>query len=64
MKIELSEEDSELLTLVLGYAAGVANLRGEGKFFNRILRLTNTIHEGRPNWTPYEIPTPADSLPK
>lgn len=55
MTIKLSEEDSELLTLVLGYAAGVANLRGEGKFFNRILRLTNTIHEGRPGWTPYEL---------
>lgn len=56
MTIELSEDEFQLLSLALAYAASVANTRGNRDMSARIVWLTNKVHEGRPGWTPYEIP--------
>src|SRR4051794_33190841 len=58
MKFELSEEEFDLLTMVLGYASGFARGRCNHELFARIMRLTNTIRAGDPHWTPYEITDP------
>lgn len=46
MTIELSEEDSELLTEALSCAAAAVYGSDNALFLN-IIRLQNTIHEGR-----------------
>jgi hypothetical protein len=55
--ITLTVDQSESLMLVLGFALGRALsqpiLRPES-----ILRLTNAINEGNPNWTPYKVDEP------
>lgn len=59
VKLELSSHDSQLLTMTLLYAAGLARQRNETDIYRQITRLTNVIHKDVPNWTPYEIPASA-----
>jgi hypothetical protein len=52
VQFDVSREDFDLILMALGMGAGGA----PQPFFWRIVRLVNTINEGNPNFTPYEIP--------
>jgi len=53
MKIELSDEDFDLLLLALGCATGV--MAGmDKKLFERFVQLANAINRNNPDWIPYE----------
>jgi hypothetical protein len=54
--IEMSAEEFENLTLLMGYAAGVAGRDFDKRLFLSFVRQANEIHAGRPGWKPYEIP--------
>ena len=51
---ELTDEETETLTLALGIAAGAAE---SPKLVWSIIALANAVHRNNPNWTKYEIPT-------
>jgi hypothetical protein len=53
--IEMSSEEFDNLTILIGYACGAARDRDEFLFWS-FLQLANEIHTGRPGWRPYEIP--------
>jgi hypothetical protein len=52
--IDISQDEFDELLLALGYAAG--DLMREGGNPYAMLRLANSINEGNPAWTPYELP--------
>ena len=52
--IDMSRDDFDMLLLVLGLAAG--GQFDDRVFFWRVMKLANTINEGNPRYTPYEIP--------
>ena len=57
MLIDISEDEYNWLLLVLGFATSAAYQKKDSIVtFARVLTLTNTINEGNPDWTPYEVP--------
>lgn len=50
--LTMTRQDYMDLTLALGIATGWA--MKEGKDITSLLELINRIHQGNPNWTPYE----------
>lgn len=54
MIIDLNEEDSQLLILALGLAAGQAS-GNNPKLFRALVRLANTVNANNPAWTPYDV---------
>lgn len=50
--IDISKDEYLELLLMLGYAIGAASR----PFQKSWLRLVNSINEGNPQFTPYEIP--------
>jgi hypothetical protein len=55
MKIELSQEEHQLLILALGMASGVALRDGDAPLFRALQRLANTVNKDNPNWKPYAV---------
>ena len=53
--ITISEDDCDLLNQALGSAFVLAQERGSKKLAGNFVRLANAIHEGDPDWTPYEV---------
>lgn len=54
--IEISEDEWDVLLIVLGFAAGHACDQDWERHLQRsIFRLANSINEGNPNWTPYYV---------
>jgi len=51
--IDISEEEFDVLMIALGIAAG--SRIGQRESAREIFRLVNTINEGNPDFTPYEI---------
>jgi len=55
MKFELSEDDHDMLLLMMEYATGAALKSGDNGMADNFLRLANTIEKDNPNYTPYEV---------
>jgi hypothetical protein len=53
--ITLSDEDALTLTLMCGYATAGAMEKGQRGLSRMFARLTNQLHEGRPNWIPLDL---------
>lgn len=60
----LTADESALLTLALGLAAGTAMKNDNPPLFRALMRLANRVHEGRPNWTPYEVEPEPEEVKK
>jgi hypothetical protein len=56
MIIELSEDETDILTLALGFATGAAFKDGNRRMAYAFLALANTVHKNNPHYVPYEIP--------
>lgn len=54
--LELTADAFDQLILCMGYAGGAALRDHDRAKFRGFLQLANTVNEGNPNWTPYEIP--------
>jgi hypothetical protein len=51
--IKLSRDDFAFLNFALGIAAG--SMSHQKLMLYSLLRLANTVNEGNPQWTPYEL---------
>ena len=60
--LDLSREEHLSLIFALGMASG-GIVKDGGEFPMFLLRLANTINEGNPDWTPYEVPPEEDAKP-
>jgi hypothetical protein len=60
MTIELSQDDFELLLVMLGYGTGAA-MQHDQKLAYKFLALANRINKDNPNWTPYAVSPEGDS---
>ena len=54
--LSMSEGEFQALLLVIGYAAGAAQSKGDKAAFWKWIRLANQVNEGNPNFDQYEIP--------
>ncbi len=52
----MSEANYCRILLALGMVTGLAHRVGEIQEFYGVLRLTNDLNAGNPQYTPYEIP--------
>jgi|KBSMisStandDraft_5_1062788.scaffolds.fasta_scaffold82830_6 hypothetical protein len=52
--IEMSRDDYDLLTIMLGSALGSAF--GDKRLFYAWVDFANRLNAGNPRWAPYEIP--------
>lgn len=66
MKIDLTDDELNSLTIMLGYAMGAATQRGDELLARSFLRLANAVHRNNPRWQRYNIedePEPLDPNP-
>ena len=61
MKIELTQDEFDMLLLMCGYATGAAMEKGNKRLGYGFLSLANAINRDNPHWTPYEIPKEIES---
>lgn len=54
--LEMTRDDYDRLTLMLGFAVGAVMRTGDMRMFYTWLRFTNELNNGNPNFTPYKIP--------
>jgi hypothetical protein len=55
VQIDISEDEFDCLLMTLGFAFAAAHKKKAGPIDERfILRLTNTINEGNPNYVRYD----------
>jgi hypothetical protein len=57
MKIDVQLTDDEYTTMILmcGYATGAAMKQGDKRLADSFILITNRLHEGNPNFRPYEV---------
>jgi hypothetical protein len=54
--LEMSREDREQMTIILGYAIGAAFYKGDREYAYHIVAFVNRLYAGNPHFQPYEIP--------
>ena len=54
MKIELSQDEHEILLRILGYAAAMGIDREGPAFVAAVLRIANIVNKDHPDWRPYD----------
>lgn len=55
MKIELTVDEYSTLSVMCGYATGAAMQQGDKRLARSFIILTNRLHEGDPDFRPYEV---------
>ena len=55
VKIDISEDDFDLLNFAIGTVHGTAASRNQPALVARLLRLVNTINEGNGAFVPLEV---------
>jgi hypothetical protein len=57
--LEMTQEDYERLTIILGYAVGGLRATGKEAEFWEWIDFVNRLNAGNPDFTPYTIPEQA-----
>lgn len=55
VKIDISEDELDLLNFAIGTIHGTAASRNQPALVAKILRLVNTINEGNGKYVPFEV---------
>lgn len=62
LEVELSQEEWDTLLSVLGEATAKAVDEGYTERVLRIVKLTNRLNTGNPDWLPYDISVLAQAI--
>lgn len=60
IKLSLTEEELDTLTMMMGMATGVAFKNGFRNLAYSFMRLSNEVHKNNKKWKPYPVPEDFD----